>query len=282
MTDNPDGKPVQVVINIDDIGMCHGANLAFVDLSNMGRCDSGSAMVPCPWFSDIVDMATRDSALRVGIHLTLNAEKSLYRWRPLTGARPSSGLVDRDGYFWRRVSDVRANAHPEAVEEELRAQIDVFLATGLVPSYMDAHMGTALAPEFYDIYKRLAADYRLTALYPRSLASFSARHNLGDLPLDYYDGYADRLEQDGKILADRVLETPWHLEAPVEGRYRALFTAAGPGLNFFALHANARGEIEMIEPESARIRVEEYDYLKSDAFGDWLETQNFQRGILPA
>ena len=42
-------------------------------------------------------------------------------------------------------------------------------------------------------------------------------------------------------------------------RYRALFAEIGPGLTFMAMHANAPGEIELIEPDTAAIRIEEYE-----------------------
>src|SRR5215204_5549441 len=101
--------PAFLVVNIDDIGMCHGANVAFLELSRLGACDSGSVMVPCPWFLEIAEASTSDPSLRIGVHLTLNAEKEFYRWRPLTNPGRSSGLVDGDGFFWRSVPELRRN-----------------------------------------------------------------------------------------------------------------------------------------------------------------------------
>src|SRR5450432_2059053 len=119
-----------VVINIDDVGMCHGANTAFVDLARQGRCDSGSVMVTCPWFLEIAEIGRVDPSLNLGVHLTITAEKKYYRWRPLTAPGKKSGLTDSDGYLWRSVPEVRRHAAPDAVEAELRAQIDAFLAAG--------------------------------------------------------------------------------------------------------------------------------------------------------
>ena len=50
----------RVVIHQDDVGMCHGANVAFVELSRAGAVTSGSVMVPCPWFSEIAEIAAAD------------------------------------------------------------------------------------------------------------------------------------------------------------------------------------------------------------------------------
>jgi hypothetical protein len=120
-----------VVIHEDDVGMTHGANTAFAELSAMGTCSAGSLMAPCPWFPEAIEMALRNRTLDLGVHLTLNSEKKPYRWRPLTSPPKSAGLTDEAGYFWPDVPSTRKNAAPEAVEAELRAQIDAVLATGI-------------------------------------------------------------------------------------------------------------------------------------------------------
>jgi predicted glycoside hydrolase/deacetylase ChbG (UPF0249 family) len=270
-----------VVINIDDIGMCHGANAAFVALSKAGRVDSGSLMVPCPWYSEMVELGLGDRSLKIGVHLTLNAEKKHYRWRPLTKATKASGLVDADGFLWRSVPELRRNAAPEAVAAEMRAQIETFLASGLKPAHIDGHMGAALSPEFYDAYLALAEEFDIPALRPAGVDVYGPKHNLGAVEKYFYVMRADRLRREGKALVDRVLETPWTLDGDVRERYGALFGGIGPGLNFFALHANAPGDIEAIEA-TAQIRIQEFEFLASDAFGRWLEKQDFMRGVLPA
>ena len=75
------------------------------------------------------------------MHLTLNSEKQPYRWRPLTNPPRSAGLTDEAGYFWSTVPAVRKHAAPEAVEAELRAQIDAALAAGIDVTHLDAPHG---------------------------------------------------------------------------------------------------------------------------------------------
>jgi chitin disaccharide deacetylase len=267
----------RLVINIDDVGMCHGANAAFLALFRAGRCDSGSVMVPCPWFSEIAEAGRQDTSLKLGVHLTITAEKQFYRWRPLTAPGPRSGLVDDNGLFWRTVPEVRGRADPEAVETELRAQIETFLAAGLVPTHFDAHMGAVLAPEFADVTIRLGRDYGVPILFPRTIAGYGPIHNLGSLDQSFYETRAAALDHEGVLLVDRVLETPWHQDDPADVRYRALFAAIGPGLNFMALHANAAGEIEVIEPASAQIRIDEYEVLRA---APWIDRLAVRRGSL--
>lgn len=98
-------------------------------------------MVPCPWFPEAADLAVTNRELDVGVHLTLTSEKRPYRWRPLTAPPRSAGITDEFGYFWADVTSVRRSAVPEAVEIELRAQIDTALATGIDVTHLDGHMG---------------------------------------------------------------------------------------------------------------------------------------------
>jgi predicted glycoside hydrolase/deacetylase ChbG (UPF0249 family) len=253
-----------VMLHIDDVGLCHGANLAFRELSRLGRCDCGSVMVPCPWFLEAAEMAARDPALDLGVHLTLTSEKRFYRWRPLTGPSRAGGLTDSDGFLWRNVADLRRQAHPAAVESELRAQIDAALSAGIDVTHLDDHMGAVYAPEFVEIYVRLGRDYDLPILFPRSMAGYDPIHNLPGAPDEALHGrLAQRLEGEGLPLADRVLETPWTQAESLEARYCRLFGAARGGFSFVALHPNAAGEIEAIEPDTAQIRIDEYAMLTS-------------------
>ena len=58
------GQDAWVMLHVDDVGLCHGANVAFRELSRLGRCDCGSVMVPCPWFLEAADMAAKESTVR--------------------------------------------------------------------------------------------------------------------------------------------------------------------------------------------------------------------------
>ena len=175
---NAAGPVRELVIHADDVGMCHGANTAFVELSAAGTITSGSVMVPCPWFPELAELAVGDDSLDVGVHLTLNAEKPFYRWRPVSNATQASGLIDADGYLWRDVTSVRRAAHPDAVETEWRAQIDRAIAAGIDITHLDADMGSALAPEWCDRYIALGVEYRVPVLITKELAGYAPNNHL--------------------------------------------------------------------------------------------------------
>ncbi|MDJ0771526.1 MAG: ChbG/HpnK family deacetylase, partial [Ilumatobacter sp.] len=152
----------KVVVHADDVAFCQGANDAFVELSASKGISAGAAMVPCPWFHDLAQRleGVDPDAVDLGIHLTLTSEHPGYRWSPITRPAPSAGLTDGDGYMWPRVSDVRAHAHPDAVEAEWRAQIDRALSAGVDVTHLDAHMGAALAPEWCERCAHVGVEVR--------------------------------------------------------------------------------------------------------------------------
>ena len=263
-----------VIAHVDDVGMCHGANVAFEELSGAGLITCGSGMVPCPWFSEAAALAARDPSLDLGVHLTLNSEKRPYRWRPLTGAGTASGLIDESGHMWPDVESLRRNVVPEAAEEELRAQIERALAAGIDVTHLDAHMGAVMAPELVDVYLALGRDYRLPIVFPRTVRHYDIKHNLGDLDDDFYDAKAAQAQAEGQVLFDRIFETPWRPSKDRHAVYGGLFEAVPEGLSFFALHPNAPGEFEFIEPAEASVRVGEYDLFRDRRFLDLIESLN--------
>lgn len=253
-----------VVIHEDDVGMTHGANTAFAELSALGTCSSGSVMVPCPWFPEVVEMAERKPALDIGVHLTLNSEKKPYRWRPLTNPSASAGLADEMGYFWSDVPTLRRRAAPDAVEEELRAQVDAALAAGIDVTHLDAHMGGAISPEFVDIYVRLGRDYRLPVLLVRDLELYGPRHNFGEIDPAAYDRLTAEAAAEGFPIFEVALETPWNRKEDAATAYDRMFRSIPEGLTFLSMHFNAPGDFEPVEPEYAPIRVEEYELFKGE------------------
>jgi hypothetical protein len=145
-----------VIINADDLGSCHSANVGVFECLATGTVTSATLMVPCPWAREA---SSRYRGEDVGVHLTVNAEYELYRWGPITHA-PS--LLGGDGGFPRTMEDVWDHADLDEVRRECRAQIERAILWGFDVSHLDAHMGTLqLRPEFFDVYLELALDFGL-------------------------------------------------------------------------------------------------------------------------
>lgn len=263
-----------VIPHIDDVGMCHGANVAYARLANRGFVTSGSVMVPCPWFRELVEICAADPALDIGVHLTFTSEWRQYRWRPLSTNSRASGLIDDDGYMWRSVAQLRAHAYPEAVEVEMRAQLDTALAAGLDVTHIDAHMAAALSPELLDAYLRVAADYALPVLYPRHVQNFLKLFRLGEIDAACYARGLMTIERLGMPTVDHFAMTPGVASEDAERAYQEMVTSIPSGLTMLALHCNAPGDIETIVPERAHWRTDEYALFSSERFIAWIAAQD--------
>ena len=159
-----------LIINCDDLGSSHAANVGVYEALREGVATSATLMVPCPWSREA---ASRYRGEDVGVHLTLNSEWDLYRWGPLTHA-PS--LLDGDGGFPRTVQEVWDHADLEEVRRECRTQIERAILWGFDVSHLDSHLATLQhRPEFFDVYLELAVDFQL----PLRLAGPSAERAVG-------------------------------------------------------------------------------------------------------
>src|SRR5437879_7141307 len=69
-------SPVYLIIRTDDAGFSHSANMALQKLIDTGLPLSASVMFACPWYQETVEILKRHPAVAVGIHLTLNSERS--------------------------------------------------------------------------------------------------------------------------------------------------------------------------------------------------------------
>lgn len=259
--------------------MCHGANVAFQELSALGTITSGSVMVPCPWFREAAEMATSDTNLDLGVHLTLTSEKHHYRWSPLIGASKTTGLVDDDGYMWRDVASARSHADPRAAAEEMRAQLDRAIESGFDVTHLDAHMGAVLAPEFCGEYLRLADEHNIPALMTTSLAGYGPNNHLAGVAEAHFAEFVQEARHLGIPLVERVLETDFGRPASralVDGHYESMFSSVASGDQsgwyFAALHPNAPGEVETIEPEHSHVRTDEYRIFGAARFVDWVRS----------
>lgn len=261
------------IVHADDVGMCHGANRAFVELSRMGAVTCGSVMVPCPWFPDIARLAQAESALDVGVHLTLTSEWTGYRWRPLSTTSRASGLIDDDGYFWPNVAMLARHVVPEAAEIEMREQLDRALSAGIDVTHLDTHMGAALLPCLVDAYVRIARDYALPALLPRRSENYARALRFESFGGSDWSAQAEALAAEGMPLPDDFRMTPGVDAAATEAAYRQLVASLPAGLTFISLHPNVPGDIETIVPPRAHFRTEEYRILANGTFSRWLSEQ---------
>lgn len=240
-----------VVPHVDDLGASHGANQAFLSLASTGAVTCGSVMVPGGWFREIVAAVAVEPGLDVGVHLTLTSEWDACRWAPVSTVSRASGLIDGDGYFWRDVASLRRHLVPEAAEAEMRAQVERALAAGLVPTHVDAHMAAAMLPELLDAHVRLARDFGLMPILPRSItwAPDPAR----------YAAVVAALDRAGAPVVDHCRGTLAVDADGLEDGWSALVSALPPGITHLALHCTQPGDFAAMAPGHDGWRTREYD-----------------------
>ena len=151
-----------LIVNGDDTGMCHAANLATIECLEKGLMRSATIMVPCPWFPEIANYARQNPEKDFGIHLCHTSEWMKYRWGPVTDREKVPGLIDAEGYLWHEIEDVYKHAKPEEALVEARAQIKRALGAGIDVTHFDSHMGTLqYHPDYLKVYLQLAVEFDL-------------------------------------------------------------------------------------------------------------------------
>jgi len=173
---NPTNGEIRLIVRADDMGVCRTANEACIKAYREGIARSVEVIVNGAWFLDAAKLCNENPKLDVGVHLCLNSEWELCKWRPLTGGR---SIADADGYFFpmpRQRPDFPPNtgfldAKPklEEVEAELRAQIEMARKHIRNVTHLSAHMYTPIAtPELRAIAEKLSKEYNLPLECPQA------------------------------------------------------------------------------------------------------------------
>jgi predicted glycoside hydrolase/deacetylase ChbG (UPF0249 family) len=247
---SPDDRAV--IFHADDLGMCHAANGAYMDVVAQGVLCTGSIMAPCSWFSEMAALAhERAAELDLGVHMTLNCEWTPYRWGPLSTRDPASGLLDEQGYLWKDVASLHAHMNVEAAAAELRAQVERALAAGVDVTHIDTHMGCVAHPALMMAYIALAQEYRIPAMIPRLTATDLEAWGIAVELAETYSGMLGEMERNGILpIVDHIrgLSMPKGTDRLAE--FSAILRDLPPGLTHLIYHPALPGpEIETITPD---------------------------------
>ena len=159
-----------LIINADDYGMCHSANLAVADLFQKGGITSATIMTPCCWAKEAGKWAAEHPEYAVGVHLTFTSEWGNYRWSPIAQGDTSS-LRDSEDFMYYESDAFEKNCDIDQVENEIRAQIERFKSFGVTPSHLDNHMGSLYGIEtgrfeLLNLTLAIAGEYGLPFRFP--------------------------------------------------------------------------------------------------------------------
>ena len=178
-----------LIVHTDDIGLAHSANRATVDAFATGLVNSGSVMVPSPWFPEIAAYARDNPDADLGLHLTLTSEWEYLCWGPVLSRDAVPSLVDSLGFLPSTSREAARSMDPREAEAEMRAQVERALVFGMQPTHLDSHMGAVFrTAELFEAYLRVGRAFELPVLVPsyRELGpEFTNLLTADDLTIDY-------------------------------------------------------------------------------------------------
>ena len=153
-----------LIIHADDLGLTETENAASITALDKGVVNSGSIMVPCRGYREIIEYAAVNPGKDLGVHLTLTSEWDAYKWGPVSPPEKVRSLLDNNGYFLPDKKGIIRNSLSVEIETELRAQINCLLSDGVDLTHFDSHMFVAFAPKVLEIYTKLGREYKVPVL----------------------------------------------------------------------------------------------------------------------
>ncbi len=265
-----------VILHTDDIGMCQASVQAFIDLWEAGTISSGAIMLPCPWAKEAAEYCRTHPGVDMGVHSTLTAEWSRYRWAPLSTRDPSTGLMDTDGFMWRSSEETQAQASSEAVEAEIQLQVKKALEWGVDLTHVDTHMGTVFHPKFLPAYLQSAAQARVPAMLPRGDVETYVHEGLDRTVAEGFAMLIHQLEEQGLPLIDGLASLP--LDQP-EGQVeiaKKILAGLPAGITHFLFHPSIdTPELRQVCPDWPS-RVANYRTFLDPQIRNFIQDQGIQ------
>ena len=136
-----------LIVTADDVGLHPGMTEGAIRAHRDGIVTACSIVANGAAFDDAVARLRDVPSLEVGVHLTLVEEQ------PLTSMRfPKKYTSFVPLYLARAIS-------MNAIERELRAQIERVMGAGLRVTHLNGHQHLHLLPRIFGMVKRLASEY---------------------------------------------------------------------------------------------------------------------------
>ena len=251
-----DPSDILLIVNADDVGMSHAANVATRAGMEKGLITSGTIMVPCPWFEEIAAYATAHPKADFGLHLTHTSEWKVYKWGPVASRDAVPGLVTPQGYLWPDIAGVYEHATPSQAETEARAQIRKALDRGIDVTHLDSHMGALQYDmRYHQVYRKLAREFDLPIRMGNQelLAKLGGGHLRGEL------------DADGIVYPDYLVHDQRRQGEPVDAYWKRIISELKPGVTELYIHPAVAGEEMEHITGSWKERDAEYHLFTDDA-----------------
>jgi hopanoid biosynthesis associated protein HpnK len=228
-----------LIVTADDFGLAPEVNAAVETAHKDGILTAASLMIGAPAAADAIGRARRMPSLKVGLHIVLTDGY------PVSPASRLPNLVDRSGRFRSDMggASVRIFFDPMArrqVADEIAAQFEAFLATGLRLDHVDCHKHWHLHPTVSDLILDIGQRYGMTALRipsepVRVLRLIEKQTRLSWVTSTCAALLKARVQQRRLFAADRVFGLAWS-GAMTESRVAGLLMHLPDGLTEIYFH----------------------------------------------
>ena len=199
-----------LIINADDFGYNDEQNAAIKELLQDGLITSTSVLTVCEKSKEAVAFA-KESAVDVGVHLTINSDNSAEKWHSISNVKSFAGGLpseQKDLIFHTTRRDVR---------QELEAQYDFITKSGATVDHADNHCATLYGingRRFYIDAFDFCAKYNLPFRFPKT-SGFLERQLGRKIPniLKSYQQMIVRAgEKRGVKMLDDLVSNPWSMQ----------------------------------------------------------------------
>lgn len=148
----------QLIVNADDFGYTRGVNAGIVRAFREGVVTSTTIMANGDAFEEAVKCAQANPELGVGCHLVLVGGKCV------AAAKYVSSLADSEGRLPSSLPSLLSrlstgSLRPEAIQSELRAQVERVMAAGLQPTHFDSHKHAHAHPRVMEVVVNVADEF---------------------------------------------------------------------------------------------------------------------------
>lgn len=149
-----------LVVNGDDFGFSHGVNRAIITAHREGILSGASLMVTGAAVDEAVELARQNPSLAVGLHLVTVCGRSALAAERVPHLSDTSGRFSDNPVRAGLTYQFNRAARQELVLE-IRAQLELFRATGLTLSHVDGHLHMHSHPVVMRILVDLAEEFNI-------------------------------------------------------------------------------------------------------------------------
>jgi chitin disaccharide deacetylase len=268
-----------VILCADDFGLADGVSRGIVELAEMGRLSATGAMTNMPgWRRAARSLMPLRDRTAVGLHLNLTAGSPL---GPMPRLTPSGRFPTLKDLLPKAL---KRQLPGSEIAEEISRQIDAFEeAFGDAPAFVDGHQHVhvlpAIRPALIQTLKARGYAGRVWLRDPSDKAMAILRRPIGRNKALIVKSLARGFARSAHAAGFRTNRgfsgfAPLDLSVPVARVFEEAFSKLGAHPLVMCHPGYVDDELRALDP-ALESRVEELNYLKSDAFRDLLE----ERGL---